>query len=111
MYSCSTKYFNIHQIKAKMEVVKQIEENELSQIKETTSRLNEINSSIVSLELQKHNLLHIHASISREFSELKNKLEEKYGKVLINVETGEYRYEEENLVNDGEENLVKDEEN
>lgn len=79
-----------------MEVVKQIEENELTQIKETTGKLNEINSNIVSLEIQKHNLLHIHASISNEFSEMKKKLEEKYGKVLINIETGEYKDEEEN---------------
>lgn len=87
-----------------MEVVKQIEEKELSQIKETTNKLNEINSNIISLELQKHNLLHIHASISNEFSEIKKKLEEKYGKVLINIETGEYKEEE-------EENVIKNEEN
>lgn len=88
-----------------MEVVKQIEENELLKIKEITNKLNEINSNIVSLELQKHNLLHVHASISNEFSEIKKELENKYGKVLINIETGEYKEEEE------EENLIKDEEN
>jgi hypothetical protein len=89
-----------------MEVIKQIEENELSKIKEVTNKLNEINSNIVSLELQKHNLLHIHAGISNEFSEIKKELENKYGKVLINIETGEYKEEEEE-----EENLIKDEEN
>jgi hypothetical protein len=88
-----------------MEVVKQIEEQELQEIKETTKKLNEINSSIVSLELQKHNLMHIHANISNEFAEVKKKLEDKYGRVVINVETGEYKNE------DVDENIIKDEEN
>jgi hypothetical protein len=76
-----------------MEVVKQIEENELTQLKEITGRLNQINSEIVALSIQKHNALHAHAITSNSLTEIKTELEKKYGRVIINMETGEYSEE------------------
>lgn len=77
-----------------MEVVKQIEENELKSLKEITAALNQINSDIVALSIQKHNAMHAHANASNKLSEIKSELENKYGRITINMETGEYSEEQ-----------------
>jgi len=47
-------------------------------------------SDIGVLEVQKHNLLHDISEVARRDGEVKKELEEKYGAVNINLETGEY---------------------
>jgi hypothetical protein len=47
-------------------------------------------SDIGVLEVQKHNLLHSISEVAKEGDEVKKELEQKYGSVNVNLETGEY---------------------
>ncbi len=47
-------------------------------------------SDIGILEVQKHNLLHDISEVTRKSDEVKKELEQKYGSVNVNLETGEY---------------------
>jgi hypothetical protein len=56
-------------------------------------------SNIGTLEANKHALLHELAGINKEIEDVKNTLEEQYGSVNINLETGEYTEIEKNEAN------------
>jgi len=47
-------------------------------------------TSVGSLETQKHSLLHELSEVAKQSEEIKNKLEETYGKIQIDLATGEY---------------------
>ena len=47
-------------------------------------------TSVGSLETQKHSLLHELSEVAKQSEEIKNKLEETYGKMQIDLATGEY---------------------
>ena len=67
-----------------------IKKQELEKVVEIKNKLDSVVSEIGVLETQKHALLHKVAEINEKLSNEKNKLEESYGKVSIDLKTGEY---------------------
>ncbi len=68
-----------------------ITEEELKTIQEQQKKINEILGNVGVLESQKHALLHEIASVNEEVEKTKKELENKYGTVSINMETGVYK--------------------
>jgi hypothetical protein len=67
-----------------------IEEQELQSLKEVQQKSGELFHNIGVLESQKHNLLHALAQVSGEQQEMIKALEEKYGKIEIDLADGSY---------------------
>ena len=67
-----------------------IKEEQLSKIQGQQVELNNILHEVGVLETQKHGLLHKFGSINQQVEDFKNELENEYGAIQINVETGEY---------------------
>lgn len=67
-----------------------ITEEQLKELNEQQSALAEVISRIGLIEADKHLLLHKLAEINQEVEKTKEKLEEQYGKVSIDLKTGEY---------------------
>jgi len=84
---------------------KKIEEKELEQLKAQESVKLRLISDIGAVEAQKHELLHAFAEVVGKSKELNNTLEEKYGKITVNLEDGSYeKIVEEEVEEDGEAN-------
>ena len=64
-------------------------EDELKSLQENVSKLNQVHLELGKLENQKHKILHQVNEIESLFDELQKELEEKYGKVSINIDNGE----------------------
>jgi hypothetical protein len=75
-----------------------IETKELEKLQESQKKFAAIKHDLGQLEVQKHGLLHLWASIQEEENKFKKELEEKYGKININLEDGSY----EEIKEDGE---------
>lgn len=73
----------------KMDKVKTIESNELESIQDLVSKTNQGNLEIGRLEMQKHRLMHVMQENEKAMQALQTNLEEKYGKVNIDIKTGE----------------------
>jgi len=67
-----------------------IKEEQLEIIRKQQNDLQKIINDIGVLETQKHGLLHQIATINQAIETTKKELEEEYGMVNINLETGEY---------------------
>jgi len=67
-----------------------LEEKELNDLKQVQQKSAELFHNIGVLESQKHNLLHALAQISGEQQEMIKALEEKYGKIEIDLADGSY---------------------
>ena len=67
-----------------------ITEEELKALQEQEKNKLAIVQDLGTLELKKHELLHIFASIQSSQDELKKTLEEKYGKINVDLKDGEY---------------------
>ncbi len=67
-----------------------IKKEELEQVVLVKKELDSVISEIGILETQKHALLHKIAEVNERLAKEKNKLEESYGKISIDLETGEY---------------------
>ena len=67
-----------------------IKKEELKTIQEQQEKINSILHQLGYLESQKHGLLHELAGVNQDVEEFKNKLEETYGAVNINLEDGTY---------------------
>jgi hypothetical protein len=67
-----------------------ITEEQLSEIVELQTKLNEVISSIGLLETQKHGFLHDVAEVNKKIEEFKIKLEKEYGAISVDLKTGEY---------------------
>jgi chaperonin cofactor prefoldin len=67
-----------------------ISATELTALQENISKLNQVHIELGRLENQKHKILHQVNEIESMFDELQKELEEKYGKVNINIENGEF---------------------
>jgi hypothetical protein len=76
-----------------------IEEKELEQLVAQQGAKARLLSDIGAIEAQKHELLHAFAEIVGESKKLNEELEEKYGKITVNLEDGSY---EEILEEDGQ---------
>ena len=87
------------------EIKNTISEEQLSSINEQQNLLNEIIHRIGLIETEKHSLLHRVAEVNKEVEEIKLELEQEYGKVSIDLKTGEYSpIEEEDNAVDNKEN-------
>tara|TARA_R100001224_G_C3931563_1_gene118925 strand:- start:296 stop:532 length:237 start_codon:yes stop_codon:yes gene_type:complete len=75
---------------------KKLTKNELKSLQENVSKLNQVHIELGRLENQKHKILHQVNEIESLFDELQKELENKYGKVSINIENGELSEIEEN---------------
>ena len=70
-------------------MAKKIKKEELKKLQDAVSKMNEFKMELGNIEAAKHRLLHSLAEVeNKEFGELKKELEEKYGKVNINVTDG-----------------------
>ena len=67
-----------------------ITEEELNTLQEQEKNKLAIVQDLGTLELKKHELLHIFASIQSTQEETKKSLEEKYGKINVDLKDGEY---------------------
>ncbi len=76
-----------------------IEEKELEQLTAQQGAKARLLSDIGAIEAQKHELLHAFAEIVGESKKLNEELEEKYGKITVNLEDGSY---EEIIEEDGQ---------
>jgi hypothetical protein len=73
-----------------MEVVRQITTEQLETITNQQKDLNTILVNIGMVESQKHMLLHQMADLNNLIEETKNKLQEEYGAININLTDGSY---------------------
>lgn len=73
-----------------MEVVKQITTEQLETITNQQKDLNALLVNIGVVESQKHMLLHQMADLNNLIEETKNKLQEEYGAININLTDGSY---------------------
>ena len=67
-----------------------IKEEQLEKIVSQKKKLDQIVLSVGALETQKHFLLHEIAEAEKVMGEIKAELENEYGAISINLETGEY---------------------
>ena len=67
-----------------------ITKKELDNILQFQNRLYSLSTDVGILETQKHALLHELAGVNNEQEEYKKELEEKYGKININLEDGTF---------------------
>jgi len=72
------------------EIKNVISEEQLEKINSKQALLNEIIHRIGLIETEKHSLLHRVAEVNKEVEEIKLELEQEYGKVSIDLKTGEY---------------------
>jgi len=68
-----------------------IEEQELQSLNELQEKRATYLHDVAVLEFQKHNLLHALAQVSGEQQEIIKALEEKYGKIEIDLADGSYK--------------------
>ena len=62
----------------------------LEELQGFVGKLNNAASQIGNLELKKHQINHAAAEVQQDLNKLQAKLEEKYGKIQINIEDGTY---------------------
>ena len=67
-----------------------ITEEELEQLKDQESKKSAILHDLGVLETQKHSLLHVYAAIQEEQNKSKVELEEKYGKINVDLSDGSF---------------------
>ena len=67
-----------------------LEENELSKLKEQESAKSAVLNNLGLIEAQKHAILHSLNGLYEESNEFHKELEEKYGKISVNLEDGSF---------------------
>ncbi len=72
-----------------MTTKKKVTKKELQQIQDQQTQLNGLQNNVAVLELRKLEYVDEVRKTAKEISELKKKLEKKYGSVNISLETGE----------------------
>jgi len=76
-----------------------ITQEQLEELQGLVGKLNNAATQIGNLELQKHQIQHAAAEVQTDLNKLQIKLEEKYGKVQINIQDGTFKpVEEEEVV-------------
>ena len=70
-----------------------ITEEQLKSIQEIVSPINNMQMELGRMATQKHMILHQISELQGKLKELQVKLEEEYGKVNINIQTGEINYD------------------
>ena len=69
---------------------KKITEQELEKLQGLVQKLNSVITDLGVLETQKHNLLHAFANIQGEQEKTKTAIEDKHGKINVNLEDGSF---------------------
>ena len=67
-----------------------ISKEELESLLESEKKISAIKHDLGTLEEQKHNLLHALSQVREEQNKVKKELEDKYGKININLKDGSY---------------------
>ena len=67
-----------------------IKDEQLKQLQEQVNTINQNQLQIGNLEVQKHTLVHNGVELQNQLREIQDELEKEYGKVSINISTGEY---------------------
>jgi chaperonin cofactor prefoldin len=67
----------------------ELNEDELKSLQENVNKLNQVHIELGRLENQKHKILHQVNEIESLFDELQKQLEDKYGKVSIDISNGQ----------------------
>ena len=68
-----------------------ISEKQLEQLQKFVQGLNQAQSQLGQIEIEKHNLLHQAGEIQGELQKFQKELEEEYGQVSINIQDGSYK--------------------
>ena len=64
---------------------------QLEELQGYVGKLNNAANQIGNLELQKHQLQHAASEVQNDLNKFQSKLEEKYGKVSINIQDGAFK--------------------
>jgi Co/Zn/Cd efflux system component len=67
-----------------------IKDEQLKKLQEQVNVINQNQLQIGNLEYQKHATLHVLADLQEDLQKFQQELEEEYGKVSVNIATGEY---------------------
>jgi predicted nucleic acid-binding Zn-ribbon protein len=67
-----------------------ISKEELESLLESEKKVSAIKHDLGTLDEQKHNLLHALSQVREQSNKVKKELEEKYGKININLQDGSY---------------------
>ena len=67
-----------------------ISKEELESLLESEKKFSAIKHDLGTLEVQKHGLLHAFAQVQEESNKVKKELEDKYGKINIDLKDGSY---------------------
>ena len=67
-----------------------ISKEELESLLESEKKFSAIKHDLGTLDEQKHNLLHALGQVREESNKVKKELEDKYGKININLKDGSY---------------------
>jgi allophanate hydrolase subunit 1 len=76
-----------------------IKKKELEALQEAINKIQSIQSQLGLYEIEKHGLLHEMVAARQQIQAQQANLEQKYGKVSIDVKTGEYKEIEEDETN------------
>jgi hypothetical protein len=68
---------------------KTLKKEELAKLQEAVTKVNQIKNEIGNIEIQKHELLHLTVDANNSLAEIQKELEEAYGKVKVDITTGE----------------------
>jgi hypothetical protein len=67
-----------------------IKDEQLKQLQDQVNSINQNQLKIGSLETQKHTLIHNGVELQNQLRGIQDELEKEYGKVSVNISTGEY---------------------
>jgi len=79
----------------KLSKVSALDAKDLDMLKQYVEALNKITAEVGSMEVKKGQLLGNHGELSKEFQTFSEGIQFKYGKIQIDIQTGEYKTEEE----------------
>jgi uncharacterized protein YoxC len=78
--------------------MEKITEEQLKQLQELVGTINNAQSQLGGIEMQKHQLLHQVTEVQAKLNEAQAELEKEYGKVSINLQDGTISREAEEVV-------------
>ena len=67
-----------------------IKDEQLKQLQDQVNTINQNQLQIGNLETQKHSLIHNGVELQNQLRGIQDELEKEYGKITINISTGEY---------------------
>lgn len=67
-----------------------IKDEQLKQLQEQVNTINQNQLQIGNLETKKHTLIHNGVELQNQLRGIQDELEKEYGKVTVNISTGEY---------------------